>query len=296
MHTHTITYTNFNNEVKTKQVNFNLTEAELTKLQKDYLSVGGINKVMDEAIASGDTKQLLDFFELLVHRSYGIKSADGEEFDKSPEIMAHFEFQAYYSNLYMSFFEDEGRVGQAFIRAVMPPELIAKAEANVRGEGDLHAAAEKAQAAQTLKPDARTIAQQARENLRDHLPKVQERNATIAQQTAEAPTQNIFDNAQPRTLVVEENDQLGNVSPPVSPEPQEFAHADPAQAPAPQPVAPSEWHPSTPTPTPTPSDFRVPAEAPVEEQPQVMTRAQWLEQQEAERLPRPPHEQTLNGL
>ena len=291
MHTHTITYVNFNGETKTKQVNFNLTEAELTKLQKDYLHVGGINKVMDEAIASGDTKQLLDFFELLVHRSYGIKSADGEEFDKSPEIMAHFEFQAYYSNLYMSFFEDNGEVGQAFIRAVMPADLIAKAEANVRGEGELHAAAEKAQAAQTLKPDARTIAQQARESLKDHLPKVQERNATIDTQTAERPTQNIFEAAQPRTIVLEENDQLGNASPPVSPEPQEFAHADPAQDPTPQPVAPSEWKPQTPQPTQSPSDFRVPAEEPAE-QPQVMTRAQWLEQQEAERLPRPPHEQT----
>lgn len=280
MHSHTITYENFNGETKTKVVNFNLTEAELTKLQKDYLSEGGINKVMDEAIASGDTKQLLDFFELLVHRSYGIKSADGEEFDKSPEIMAHFEFQAYYSNLYMSFFEDEGRVGQAFIRAVMPADLIAKAEANVRGEGELHAAAEKAQAAQTLKPDARTIAQQARENLKDHLPKVQERNATIEAQTTERPTQNIFDAAQTRQPEVVQ----------VQEQPQQFEHADPAQAPAPQPSAPSEWDPQTPRPT-QPSDFRVPAEEPVAEQPQVMTRAQWLEQQEAERLPRPPHEQ-----
>ena len=281
MHAHTITYENFNGDTNTKVVNFNLTEAELTKLQKDYLHLGGINKVMDDAIQSGDTKQLLDFFELLVHRSYGIKSADGEEFDKSPEIMAHFEFQAYYSNLYMSFFEDEGRVGQAFIRAVMPAELILKAEANVRGEGELHAAAEKAKAAQTLKPDARTIAQQARENLKDHLPKVQERNATIEAQTTERPTQNIFDAAQTRQPEVVQ----------VQEQPQQFAHADPAQAPAPQPSAPSEWDPQTPRPT-QPSDFRVPAEEPVAEQPQVMTRAQWLEQQEAERLPRPPHEQT----
>lgn len=292
MHAHTITYENFNGDMKTKVVNFNLTEAELTKLQKDYLHLGGINKVMDDAIQSGDTKQLLDFFELLVHRSYGIKSADGEEFDKSPEIMAHFEFQAYYSNLYMSFFEDEGRVGQAFIRAVMPAELILKAEANVRGEGELHAAAEKAKAAQTLKPDARTIAQQARENLKDHLPKVQERNATIEAQTVERPTQNIFDAAQPRTgedviIAHEKTTPLYEQSPPVSEQPEEFAHTDPAQAPAPQPVAPSEWKPQTPQPTQPSSDFRVPAE-----EPQVMTRAQWLEQQEAERLPRPPHEQT----
>lgn len=294
MHTHTMTYTNFNGETKTKSINFNLTEAELTKLQKDYLDVGGINAVMDAAIQSGDSKKLLDFFELLVHRSYGIKSADGEEFHKSPELMASFENQAFYSDLYMSFFLEEGAVGQAFIRAVMPVELIAKAEANVRGEGELHAAAERAQAAQTLQPDARTRFEQAKANLKDHLPKVQERNAVIETQAPPVQTQNIFDAAQPRqeevqpsvVQVREKTDPLFESSPPI-------AEHTPS---VPQHTLPSEWQPTIPQPTQSSSDFRVPAEEQGMEQPQVMTRAQWLEQQEAERIPRPPHEQTLNGL
>lgn len=281
MHTHTMTYVNFNNETKTKSINFNLTEAELTKLQKDYLHVGGINKVMEEAIASGDTKQLLDFFELLVHRSYGIKSADGEEFVKSPEIMASFENQAFYSDLYMSFFQEEGAVGQAFIRAVMPPALIAKAEANVRGEGDLAKAAE---AAKAFKPDARTIAQQARENLKDHLPKVQERNALIDSQTQQ-PTQNIFDAAVPRqepVVINEKTTPLYEQSPPVTPQPEEFAHAQPVE---PQPV--SQWTPTAVQ--PTQSDFRVPAEEPEPQGEVAMTQAEW-ERLQADRLSRPPHE------
>lgn len=292
MHDHTMTYVNFNGETKTKTINFNLTEAELTKLQKDYLHVGGIQKVMDDAIASGDTKQLLDFFELLVHRSYGIKSADGEEFDKSPELMRRFENQAYYSDLYMSFFLEEGAVGQAFIRAVMPAALIAKAEANVRGDGEL---AQKAAAAQAFKPDARTQFEQARANLKDHLPKVQERNATIDQQTQNQPpaqeepvTQNIFAAAQtrqPDVIQVQET-PLHEASQPVAEQPQEFAHGQ----------APSQFQPTAAQPTAT--DFRVPAEEPVEEQPQVMTRAEWLAQQEREQvIPRPQHEQTSpNGL
>lgn len=195
MHAHTITYTNFNGEEKTKVINFNLTEAELTKLQKDYLHDGGINAVMDRAVQSGDTKQLLDFFELLVHRSYGVKSADGEEFDKSEEMMRRFENQAFYSDLYMSFFGDDGKIGQAFIRAVMPTDLIAKAEANVRGEGEIDKAAERARLAQNLRPDARDIAQQARENLKDHLVVIEDRNY-------EAGTQNIFEAATERETSV----------------------------------------------------------------------------------------------
>lgn len=164
MHRHPITYENFNGEPRQKDLYFNLTEAELTKMQKDYLHVGGIQVVMQAAIDSGDTRKLLDFFELLVHRSYGIKSEDGELFNKSPQIMADFENSAFYSPLYMSFFQDEGRVGQEFIKKVMPKELINKAEANVRGEtnAQLHGAAV-AEASQAYQPSAREQFAQAQQ-------------------------------------------------------------------------------------------------------------------------------------
>ena len=165
MHTHTISFTDFNDQPRTVELFFNLTEAELTKIQKDYLHVGGVQEVMNQAVKSGDTKQLLDFFEMLVHASYGIKSLDGMTFDKSPDIMHQFEISAYYSDLYMSFFQEDGKVGSDFINAVMPKKLIERAEANVRGEGKL---AEAAEAAQAFKPSARNIFDQSRANLQDH--------------------------------------------------------------------------------------------------------------------------------
>jgi hypothetical protein len=264
MHTHTISYTNFNGEERTKQLNFNLTEAELTKLQKDYLHEGGIQVVMNRAIESGDSKQLLDFFELLVHRSYGIKSADGEEFEKNPELMRRFENQAFYSDLYMSFFQDEGRVGQEFIRQVMPAALIAKAEANVRGEGEL---AQKAAAATAFKPDARTAFEQARANLQDHLPK-QEQPVT---------TQNIFDSAQaPQTPIGEVVEVQEKTSPPYQGLPA-------------TPQAPSNWQP-TPV-QETQQSFRVPAEDPQIQAASVpMSREEW---EAANGMYRPQHENTV---
>lgn len=181
MHKHTITFEDFNGAQRTKDLYFNLSEAELTKIQKD--SARGVQVEMQEAIDSGDTKKLLDFFEMLVHKSYGIKSDDGMLFDKSPEIMRQFENSAYYSPLYMSFFEEEGNVGSRFINAVMPAKLIAKAEANLRGEGDPRYTAPDGS---DLKPDARTIFEQRRSELRDHLPAKQ--NPPLPYQAPIVPT------------------------------------------------------------------------------------------------------------
>lgn len=164
MHKHHITFEDFNGNQRSMDLYFNLSEAEITKLQKDYLHVGGIDVVMKEAVASEDTKKLLDFFELLVHRSYGIKSPDGMTFDKSPEIMARFENSAFYSPLYMSLFEREGAAGAEFIRAVMPADLIKKAEANVRGEGTLDQAAANVSSTAMQETINRPVPQ-------DHLPK-----------------------------------------------------------------------------------------------------------------------------
>ena len=53
MHTHTITYENFNGETKTKQVNFNLTEAELTKAGRSVARFQKLAATMKDPI-SGD--------------------------------------------------------------------------------------------------------------------------------------------------------------------------------------------------------------------------------------------------
>lgn len=248
MHKHPITYTDFNNNQKSKDLYFNLTEAELTKIQKDYLDVGGIQVVMNQAIESGDTRQLLDFFEMLVRRSYGIKSADGELFDKSEQIWNDFENSAFYSDLYMSFFQDEGKVGQAFIRAVMPAHLIQKAEANVRGEGDL------ADAASRFKPDSRTVFEQSRANLQDHIQKV------TNDLTQNQPTQ------QEQTI----GQEAGWNTPPNQPQAPSFGGV-------PQ--------------TPTQPVYRVPTDqesTPTEEPP--MTRAEYQASQQENNISRPPHE------
>lgn len=152
MHQHTINYTDFNGNAKTKTLHFNLTEAELVKIQKD--SPRGIQVEMQEAIDSGDSAVLLDFLEMLVHKSYGIKSDDGEEFEKTPELTRKFENSAYYSDLYMSLFQNEGKTGADFISKIMPAHLIDSANKKIRDE-QIEAARNEGSA--NLAPDAREL-------------------------------------------------------------------------------------------------------------------------------------------
>lgn len=155
MHKELVTYIDFNKVEKQRTLYFNLTEAELVKMQKD--SEQGIQFDMEEAVRSKDTKTLLDFIEMLVHKSYGLKNSDGEHFDKSPEIMARFENSAAYSPLYMSLFKDEGKKAIEFINSIMPPDLLKQAEAQMRGEAE---AADRARVEQNYAPSAREVFEQ----------------------------------------------------------------------------------------------------------------------------------------
>ena len=191
MHNVPVNYIDFNGNPQQRVLYFNLSEAEITKIQKDYLHLGGIQAVMNEAIASGETKKLLDFFELLVRQSYGIKSDDGQVFRKNAQIWEDFENSSWYSDLYMSFFKEEGQVGSRFINAVLPKHLIEQAEKNVQGEGDLARAAE---AAAAFRPDARQQFEERRAQLQDHLPKQQPVSETVqapfpVQEAPQVPTQ-----------------------------------------------------------------------------------------------------------
>lgn len=169
MHKHHMVFKDFNGNEREIDLYFNLTEAELTKMQ--IKSQFGIQRDLEQALANEDNQRLLDFMEYLVHNAYGIKSEDGMTFRKSEAIMQEFEQSAYYSDLYMSLFQEEGQVGVRFINSVMPQELLRRAEANAKGEGELARAASEAQA---FKPDSRSIFEESRARLQDHQQKVSE--------------------------------------------------------------------------------------------------------------------------
>lgn len=139
-----ITYKDFNGVERTEELYFNLTEAELVDIQNS--SERGIQEDLKEAIASKDLRKMLEFIKMLVIRSYGEKSADGRHFRKNDQIREDFVNSAYYSDLLLHLFEDEGTRAEKFITGLMPADLVARAAAKTRGESPAN-----------VKPDAREL-------------------------------------------------------------------------------------------------------------------------------------------
>lgn len=129
-----IKFKDFDGNERDQTLYFNLTEAELVDMQVD--SEEGIQKDMQDAIASKDMRRLLDFVKMLVHRAYGERDRDGIHFHKSPEITNAFINSAMYSPLLLSLFQDEGARTSAFITGLMPADLVQRAIAQSQGQGN----------------------------------------------------------------------------------------------------------------------------------------------------------------
>lgn len=77
----TITYTNYIDETVTKDFHFNLTQAELLKMETGV--EGGLSAYLKAISATKNGAKIIAFVEELVLKSYGEISADGERFEKT---------------------------------------------------------------------------------------------------------------------------------------------------------------------------------------------------------------------
>lgn len=112
-----IKYTDYNGIEREEDFYFNLTEAELTRL--NFTTEGGLEAVLQQIIATQDIPMLYQYFEKIVQMSYGVKSLDGKYFDKSPEILHRFEMCPAYNNLIMELIGSPDAAAN-FINAVIP--------------------------------------------------------------------------------------------------------------------------------------------------------------------------------
>ena len=71
----TINFTDYNGESRSEDHFFNLTEAEITKMQ---LGVdGGLSERLTKIKNENNIPAMMEFFEELIRRSYGRKTSDG---------------------------------------------------------------------------------------------------------------------------------------------------------------------------------------------------------------------------
>lgn len=127
MYKTTVTFENFEGEKVTKDLYFNLTKAEIMKLQLSYKQ--GFDKYVEDIIhpldGEPDPQKIMDLFEMLILKSYGVRTEDG--FIKSPEKAQAFVSTEAYSELFMKLLSDE-KAQTEFFMGIMPRDIAAQAQ------------------------------------------------------------------------------------------------------------------------------------------------------------------------
>jgi hypothetical protein len=122
----TFTYTDYNGVERTEDHYFNLSKAEVMEMEMS--TKGGLAEMIQRIIAAQDAPAIIKIFKDLIHKAYGVKSADGKRFIKSDELWAEFEQTEAYSQLFMELATDADAASE-FINAIVPADLNKQANA-----------------------------------------------------------------------------------------------------------------------------------------------------------------------
>lgn len=125
----TITFENFEGEKETRDFYFNLSKADIMKMEINERSKNkatGLENKIKKMSDEEDIAGIYDFFENLIRKSIGKKS-DDFGFVKSPEYAEGFINSDAYSVLLLELLEDETKAAD-FIYSIMPNDVSAEAK------------------------------------------------------------------------------------------------------------------------------------------------------------------------
>lgn len=127
MRKETITFTDYNGNERTQDYYFNLTKAELVKMEMSIK--GGLAERIQRIVAAQDQPALIQVFEDLIGKSYGVKTPDGLGFEKKQEYLDAFMATEAYSELFMKLATD-AKAASEFINGIMPANMNQQASNN----------------------------------------------------------------------------------------------------------------------------------------------------------------------
>ena len=113
----TMTYTDYEDVVRTEDFYFNLSKAEIAEME--YSIDGGMKKLLEQIVAAKSTPQIFEMFKMIILKAYGEKSLDGRKFVKSKEISDAFAQTEAYSDLIVDMLSSPDSAAN-FINAVIP--------------------------------------------------------------------------------------------------------------------------------------------------------------------------------
>lgn len=116
----TITYEDFDGQTRTETIYFNLTQAEVVFLENSSVQ-GLLTDHLKNIVESQDNVEIMKNFEMMVRKSYGVKSNDGKRFVKSDELTEEFMQTNAYSEFIMKILGD-AEYAANFVNGIMPSD------------------------------------------------------------------------------------------------------------------------------------------------------------------------------
>lgn len=123
MYKTTVTYTDYDDVQRTEDLYFNLTTAELIKMENSI--AGGLQKRIEIMMQRHDVPTIMQTMEDLIKQAYGQKSMDGRKFVKSDEIYDDFLQSGAYNEFYMGVITDEKKSSE-FLDGIIPSDIKEK--------------------------------------------------------------------------------------------------------------------------------------------------------------------------
>jgi hypothetical protein len=116
----TITYTDFNGNERTEDKYFNLSKSEIMKMEMSV--VGGFAEMINRVVQAQDQVAIMQIFEEVIQKSYGVKTPDGKGFKKTKEDLEEFISTPAYDELFMELCTNADAAA-AFINGVIPADM-----------------------------------------------------------------------------------------------------------------------------------------------------------------------------
>ena len=116
----TITYTDYNGSERTETFRFNLTKAEIVKMEMGV--AGGLAERIERIVAAQDQPSIIEVFEDLIQKSYGVMTPDGKGFMKRQEDLDAFMATPAYSELFMEL-ATNAEAASEFINGIIPANM-----------------------------------------------------------------------------------------------------------------------------------------------------------------------------
>ena len=113
----TIAYTDYNGNQRKEDFWFNLTKAEVARMEMS--TEGGMAEMINRIVAAQDVPSLISIFEEMIQKSYGVKTPDGRGFVKRKEDLENFMATEAYSELFMELVTDADAAAK-FLNGIIP--------------------------------------------------------------------------------------------------------------------------------------------------------------------------------